>query len=169
MTLAPYQGHFLTPGLQAELYSVESDIASLIYGPLHQCLFLNWAVIDGSARDAGNVGNTTVLRQGLVLGQVTTTKKWKQWDPDAVDGTEIARGILAYYGVNTQYGGGDADRYLASILVKGNVQAKSVCLEDTDAAGLPQTGDGLTVRQHLLYNVTFDDDFIAALSRPTPL
>lgn len=158
MTLAPYQGIFLTPGMHAEVYSVEQHLSSLIYGPLHNCIFLNFAVIDGAARDAGHTSYTTTLRQGLVMGIVTATRKWKQWDPTASDGTQLARGVLAYYGIDTQYNGTDADRYLASIIVKGNLQAKGVCVQSSSSWGLSQTGEGAVVRGQLAYNFMFDDD-----------
>ena len=50
-------------------------------------------VIDAAASDDGN-SPTTTLRKGLVLGKVTETGKYKQYDPEASDGTETARVIL---------------------------------------------------------------------------
>ena len=49
--------------------------------------------IDAAAVDAGNTPTTT-LRKGLVLGKVTATGKYKQYDPNATDGTETAALIL---------------------------------------------------------------------------
>ena len=51
-------------------------------------------VIDATAVDAENTPTTT-LRKGLVLGKVTATSKYKQYDALAEDGTETARVILA--------------------------------------------------------------------------
>jgi len=50
-------------------------------------------VIDSTARDADNTPTTT-LRKGLVLGKVTATGKYKEYDSEADDGTETARVIL---------------------------------------------------------------------------
>jgi len=50
-------------------------------------------VLDSTARDSGN-SPTTTLRKGLVLGKVTATGKYKEYDPSASDGTETARVIL---------------------------------------------------------------------------
>ena len=50
-------------------------------------------VIDAAARDAEN-SPTTTLRKGLVLGKVTSSGKYKQYDAEAEDGTETARAIL---------------------------------------------------------------------------
>ena len=50
-------------------------------------------VLDSTAEDADNTPTTT-LRKGLVLGKVTATGKYKEYDPSASDGTETARVIL---------------------------------------------------------------------------
>ena len=50
-------------------------------------------VLDAAARDDDN-SPTTTLRKGLVLGKVTATGKYKEYDPSASDGTETARLIL---------------------------------------------------------------------------
>lgn len=50
-------------------------------------------VLDAAARDSGN-SPTTTLRKGLVLGKVTTSGKYKEYDSGASDGTETARVIL---------------------------------------------------------------------------
>jgi hypothetical protein len=49
--------------------------------------------IDANASDAGGTPTTT-LRKGLVLGKVTSSGKYKQYSNAAVDGTEVAAGIL---------------------------------------------------------------------------
>jgi len=50
-------------------------------------------VLDSTAVDAENEPTTT-LRKGLVLGKVTESGKYKQYDALAEDGTETARLIL---------------------------------------------------------------------------
>jgi head decoration protein D len=50
-------------------------------------------VIVSTARDSANTPTTT-LRKGLVLGKVTATGKYMEYDPSASDGTETARVIL---------------------------------------------------------------------------
>src|SRR5262245_32920301 len=42
---------------------------------------------------------TTLLQRGLVLGKITASGLYKQYDPAATDGSQVARGIL-YQGVN---------------------------------------------------------------------
>ena len=50
-------------------------------------------VIDSTAQDSGNTPATT-LRKGLVLGKISATGKYKEYDPSAGDGTNTARVIL---------------------------------------------------------------------------
>jgi hypothetical protein len=50
--------------------------------------------IDKTARDAGNTPTTT-LRKGLVIGKITATGKYAQYNDAANDGTQVARCILA--------------------------------------------------------------------------
>lgn len=50
-------------------------------------------VLDSTARDSANTPTTT-LRKGLVLGKITATGKYMEYDPSASDGTETARVIL---------------------------------------------------------------------------
>jgi len=52
------------------------------------------AVISGTARDDGNTP-TTVLRPGLILGIITSSGEYAEWDPDATDGTQNIAGVLA--------------------------------------------------------------------------
>jgi len=164
MTLAPYQGMNLVPGMGVEQFSAEYDNAGLIYGPPHLGFFLTYAVIDGSSRDTGNTNNTSVLRPGLVMAQLTASPlKWKPFVSGASDGTQYARGILMEFGVNTQMDGADADRLVATILVVGNVNPEAVCLASTAGYGLAQSGVGLAVRKHLKYNIRMSDDFVGNL------
>ena len=50
--------------------------------------------IDEAAEDAANTPTTTP-RKGLVLGKITATGKYAQYDDNASDGTEVAACILA--------------------------------------------------------------------------
>lgn len=51
-------------------------------------------IIAAAARDSG-ASPTTTLREGLVLGKITASKKYAQYDDSAADGTEVADLILA--------------------------------------------------------------------------
>ena len=51
-------------------------------------------ILASTARDSGNTPTTT-LREGLVLGKITASGKYAQYDDSASDGTEVADLILA--------------------------------------------------------------------------
>lgn len=162
MVLAPYQGQDLVPGMGTEAFTTELDNSGLIYGSPHQCVFVTHALIDGTSRDAGNTDSTTVLRIGLIMAQVTATKKWKPFDAGASDGTEIPMGILTKLGLNTQMDGANADRFLASIMVRGNVNPEALCIATTAAYGLDKaTAAHVTVRKAFKYAFGLSDDFMA--------
>lgn len=163
-----FNGMNLTPGMGVEAYTTEHDNSDMFYGqnPWTHIVYLTYAVIAGTARDAGNTPDPTVLRPGLVMGQISASGKWAQFDAGASDGTQVARGILNYLGLNVQNLGANADRFLATIVVGGYINPEAVCLEDSSAYGLARSGDGLTVRKHLMYSITFSDDFIQELTDP---
>lgn len=50
-------------------------------------------IIDSTARDA-TATPTTKLREGLLLGKITASGRYKEYTPAASDGTETAAGIL---------------------------------------------------------------------------
>ncbi len=89
------------------------------------------ALIDGSTTDSGN-SPTYELRPGLLLGQVTTTGKYKNYSPTASDGTEVAAAILLE-GLRMQDFQGTATDRFYSVLVGGPVQASKVLTLDLQA------------------------------------
>ena len=167
MPLALYQGYGLVPGMGSETYSAEHDFKELFYSKLTCYDYVTYAVIDGSSVDTGNTNNTTVLRPGLVMSQVTTGGKWKPFVSGAVDGTQWARGILLEFGLNTQYDAANTDRFLATILIKGGIlNPEGICIASTAGYGLARSGVGLTIRKHFKYNFAFSDDFMGDLIDP---
>ena len=112
-----FEGAFAIPGLTDVLNTTE---AILWWGRFEQ-VHLVPAVIDGSARDAGN-SPTDVLRPGLLLGKNSTDNKLYQWDQTATDGTETIYGILMFAQKMTA-GGTDYDRFVGWIMVGGPVKA----------------------------------------------
>jgi len=167
MSLAPFGGFLMPPGWGTAAYTTEADNMGLFAGSMHHARFLYNALIDGSSRDTGNTGNTTVLRPHLVMAQVTATKKWKPFDNGADDGTEIPRGILTFLGINTQLNGADQDRFLATILIGGLVQPESICIASTAGWGLDQvTAAHVNVRKAFKYAIQFLDDPMAFVAEP---
>lgn len=169
MVLAPYNGEFLTPGMLAEAYSAENDNKAILYGGnggYNRPVFVGWAVVSGAALDAGNTGNTTVLRPGLIMAQITASGKWTTFVSGNSDGSEIPRGILFSLGLNTQMDGGNVDRFLATILVGGIVNPEALCLGSSATYGLARTSVGLTVRKYLYTAIKFSDDMTDLIPYP---
>jgi hypothetical protein len=85
-------GHFGTPGVGAADFSVDFEI---IWGGDESKLEIlrDGPQFDSAMVDAANTP-TSVIRKGMLLGQVTATSKVKQWDPAATDGTQTLVGVL---------------------------------------------------------------------------
>lgn len=87
-----YGWHSGHPGSTGIIESAERTVQW--YGENGQGLhFYRGADIDSTAVDATNTV-TTVLRPGLVMARLDATGQWVDYDPDAVDGSQEAQGIL---------------------------------------------------------------------------
>lgn len=160
MPMAPYQGSLLIPGMGSPTYSAEHDLMGMIYGPPHLCLYVTHAIISGAARDVGNTGNTTILRPGLIMAKLTATQKWTTYVTGGSDGSELPLGILTELGLNTQMDGADTDRFLATIMVKGNVNPEALCIGASATYGIDKsTASHVDVREAFMFNFMFSDDF----------
>ena len=82
---APY---LPSPGLGTEATDTTSEF---LLDTVH--VIQQGVTIANTARDSGNTPTTT-LRKGLVLGKVTATGKYKEYNDTASDGTQTAVGIL---------------------------------------------------------------------------
>ena len=82
-------------GLPGSTEAIFSDVNEFLWGSdANKLQILNsQAAISGAARDAGN-SPTTVLRQGLIMGQITASKLWKEYDQAATDGSQVPAGIM---------------------------------------------------------------------------
>ena len=103
--------------------SRETYEAEFRWGSQFQGVFAN-GLISGDAVDSGN-SPTFELRPGLLLGQVLSTGKYKQYSPTATDGTEVASGLLIEALRMQDFSGNAVDRFYA-VLVGGPVQASKI-------------------------------------------
>ena len=78
------------PGISA---AVENTETALLWEKYERLGLWNQNPIVSTAVDSGNTP-TTNLRAGLVMGKITASGKLKQWDPTAVDGSEVVAGVL---------------------------------------------------------------------------
>lgn len=105
--------------------------------------------IDGASRDTGNSPDTTILRPGLLLGQVYSTGKLKQWSPTATDGTQFIFGILDNPAVKMTQGGTDYDRFRGQIMVKGQVNPARLLVPGQASFGITGTAYEYLIRQQM--------------------
>lgn len=158
--LAPYSGMMLAPGMGQPAFTVEHDLMGMIYGSPHLCLFATHCIVDGASRDAGNTADVTVLRPGLIMAINSSTQKWTQFTSGGANSTGVPVGILTVLGLNTQMAGENTDRFLATIMVKGNVNPEALCIAATAAYGIDKaTASHIAVRKALALNFMFSDDF----------
>lgn len=108
-------GGFAKPGQGAALFTTEREIVCQGFEP-NRALYKS-AVISGATRDAGN-SLTHVLRPGLLLGVVTSTGEYEEWDADASDGTQFLAGVLWKELRATDFDANNTDRVF-TILVGG--------------------------------------------------
>jgi hypothetical protein len=101
----------------------ETYEAAFQWGSEFQAVFAN-ALIDGNTIDSGNTP-TFELRPGLLLGQVLSTGKYKNYSPTATDGSEVASAILMEAIRTLDFSNNATDRFYA-VLVGGPVQASKV-------------------------------------------
>lgn len=80
------------PGTQAATYTADAEL--LWGGGLDKIEVLQQGVILNSGiADAANTP-TTVVRKGLLLGRITSTGQYKEWDGTLTDGRQDLRGVL---------------------------------------------------------------------------
>lgn len=117
----------LPPGMTTARETYESQFQ---WGSQYQAVFSN-ALIDANTVDSGN-SPTYELRPGLLLGQIISTGKYKNYSPSATDGSEVASAILLE-GIRMQdFEGTARDRFYA-VLVGGPVRASKILNLDLQA------------------------------------
>lgn len=117
----------IVPGLTTSRETYEAEFR---WGSQWQGVFAN-GLIDGSTVDSGNTP-TYELRPGLLLGQVISTGKYKQYNPVATDGSEVASALLIEALRMQDFNGNNVDRFYA-VLVGGPVQASKILGLDLQA------------------------------------
>lgn len=110
----------IVPGLTTSRETYEAEFR---WGSQYQGVFAN-ALIDGSTTDSGN-SPTYELRPGLLLGQVISTGKYKNYSPTATDGSEVASAVLIEALRMQDFSGSSVDRFYA-VLVGGPVQGAKI-------------------------------------------
>lgn len=117
-------GAFMVPGIEVIRQNTEKEIW---WGHWTQQT-IQPAIISGAARDLGQAaGETDILRPGLLMGQITTTKKLLAWDPTNTDGSEQIHGVLLY-DQKMQLLNSDKDRWVG-IMTAGKLKENSALID----------------------------------------
>lgn len=130
-----------------------------------------WRWIDGakrilgSARDAGNTPNT-ILRPGLLMGVVTATKSWKEWNQAATDGSQYIRGILRQ-AMDTQRRGANADHLVGYVDILGAWKASQILIPGETTYGIIGKDLEFMVRDGVNGRFLLDDYQAGELRRRT--
>jgi len=102
--------------------------------PARQNVLSVTVTIDDTALDSGHTSNTHILRKGLVVGIITASEKYAQYDDTASDGTEVAKGILM---VDVDLKDGDptatATDHTAPVMVLGEAVSTECIGHDANA------------------------------------
>ena len=146
------EGGWGVPGSGAAVTTNEREI---LWGGASKDLSI-WkgAKISGTTRDLGNTP-TTVLRPGLVMGVLTSSSEYEDFDGDAVDGTQNVAGVLGNEMRATDFDAVNTDRVFR-ILVRGLVKASKLLIEGSAFDG--HLHEYLARRQMVAVGFVFDDD-----------
>lgn len=125
-----FDGPGTFPGMTDSISTLENQVW---FGDVNQ-LYTEPKIVDGASRDAGNTGNTNILRPGLLMGTVTTSGKLKQWNPLATDGTEQISHVLGT-ALSTTRNGSDAD-LLYYVFRFGSFKIDGLCIASESTNGI---------------------------------
>lgn len=138
-----YTDPYTTPGSGAVLSSTEAEFLWNNGGHYIQ----DSGMIDSTAVDSGNTP-TTKLRRGLLMGKITSTGLWADYDPTATDGTQKCLGILREAVNMVIPTGSSASNHMGRFVLGGPVVASQLINLD------------FVARKQMANRFLFDDDLI---------
>jgi hypothetical protein len=122
---------FLTPGMGDPVESTEIEFT---WGRPETQQQLGITIVS-TAADATNTPTTT-LRRGLIMGQITSTKKFKQYSATATDGTQNPIGFLMWGRNLLDPRTGTAGDRVGTLMVSGPIKTANVIGLDETARRL---------------------------------
>ena len=142
--LFSYDGAYALPGVRDEVSTFENQF--WVGRAENQIWFPT--LISGAARDSGKGTYTQVLRSGLILGQITATKKLIEWTPTATDGSQNVFGILDLP-LNMQRLGNNQDRFMGQTLIRGYVDPTRLLIPGQSSLGIAGIATEFQLRAQL--------------------
>lgn len=159
-------GGWGTPGIGAERTVAESE---LLWGSDQARNALLWlsGLVSGAARDAANTP-TTVLRPGLILGQISSNKKLMEFTVAATDGTQNFFGVLDTELRAQDFDATNQDRVFRIMVARAPVKSRQ--LKILGSAFIGHASEYILRRQMVAAGFVFDDDpagFLAGVNYRT--
>jgi hypothetical protein len=151
-----YTGNYLQPGQMNPVETVEQDLTSVVWNNPWLQVIGSQRLFDATARDAGNVGYTDVLRPGLLLTK-TAGGKFIQWGAVTNFATDKIEGILLST-LAMQREGVNADRWYGYVLLGGFAKVNGLIVPGEARAGIVGHAQEARIRTLLKFSVKLDDD-----------
>lgn len=150
-----FGGFAQIPGIDTILETTEAE---LTWGQRGQAVVLG-GLIDSACTDAGN-STTTILRPGLLLGRIESTKKWTPWSATGTNGSENIAGVLMFDQAMLNAAGTAKDRWFGYVLAGGNLKASKIIVPGGASAGINGDANELLIRALLTQTGRFrlDDE-----------
>lgn len=146
-------GGFGVPSQDTAVFDSPNEIVAQGFDPQH--FVLDSAIISASTVDAG-ASPTFAVRPGLLLGKVTSTGKYLQWDSTATDGSQYIAGVLWKELRMQDFNGNTVDRCFTVIVGRGVMLAARLLVKGTV---LTSAADQYLARRQLANaGFTMDDD-----------
>lgn len=135
MTVGGY-GPFGTPGSNASRESQEADV--LFGNPEYNQAIFKSVIIDSTA--VSTLTPTSILPPGLVLAELASGAGWVDYDADATDGSQFAKGVLVEeVNLHDPATASVADRH-CRVMIAGPVKAGSLSGLDYQARAQLKAG-----------------------------
>lgn len=163
--LQSFDGAFLAPGQLPSIESIEQELDSVIWQPLHRCVVGINRLIAGASRDAGNAP-TTVLRPGLLLTK-NAAGNFVPWGTVADLATDLIEGVMLYAQQMTRMGT-NADRFCGYVMIGGFVKVNGLIIPGEQDSGIVGADEEDRIRQLMVPAFVFDDDPVGHKGKTYP-
>ncbi|MCI0333554.1 MAG: hypothetical protein L0228_10065 [Planctomycetes bacterium] len=126
-------GGWAKPGVGSELAVVESE---LLWGADQARNAALWksGVISGTIRDDANTP-TTIIRPGLLLGKISASGEYEEWDADVATGTQFFAGVLDAEMRAQDFSANNVDRVFRVLVARAPVKARKLLIQGAAFVG----------------------------------